>query len=103
MDNKGAVGQSPPLSRADGRRPQLANGIELIGEYKGSGFKEPPYLARRADGQVLQLPRLLYLVAAKADGTRTYGDIARAVTDEFGRGVSEDNVAFLADSKLRPL
>jgi putative peptide zinc metalloprotease protein len=103
MDNKGAVGQSPPLSHADGRPPQLAEGIELIGEYKGSGFKEPPYLARRADGQVLQLPRLLYLVAAKADGRRSYSDIARAVTDEFGRGVSDDNVQFLADSKLRPL
>jgi putative peptide zinc metalloprotease protein len=103
MDNKGAVGQSPPLSHADGRPPSLADGIELIGEYKGSGFKEAPYLARRSDGQVLQLPRLLYLVATKADGRRNYADIAQAVTDEFGRGVSEDNVQFLADSKLRPL
>ncbi|TMD83556.1 MAG: hypothetical protein E6I74_04980 [Chloroflexi bacterium] len=77
--------------------------MELIGEYQGSGFKNPPYLARRGDGQVLQLPRLLYLVAAKADGRRDYDEIARAVSDDFGRRVSADNVRVLADSKLRPI
>src|SRR5207248_2263093 len=61
------------------------------------------FLARRADGQVLQLPRLLYLVAANSDGSRSYGQIAEAVTKEFGRGVSADNVQTLVDSKLRPL
>ena len=83
--------------------PRLAEGLELLGEYKDSGFKEPPFLARRADGQVLQLPRLLYLVAANSDGSRSYGQIAEAVTKEFGRGVSADNVQTLVDSKLRPL
>ena len=67
----------------------------MLGEYKDSGFKEPPFLARRADGQVLQLPRLLYLVAASSDGSRSYGQIAEAVTKEFGRGVSADNVQTL--------
>jgi putative peptide zinc metalloprotease protein len=52
---------------------------------------------------VLQLPRLLYLVAEKADGRRNYGQIAEAVTEEFGRGVSEDNIQQLVDTKLRPL
>ena len=75
----------------------------MLGEYKDSGFKEPPFLARRADGQVLQLPRLLYLVAASSDGSRSYGQIAEAVTEQFGRGVSADNVQTLVDSKLRPL
>src|SRR5438105_1268762 len=77
--------------------------MELLGEYKDSGFKEPPFLARRADGQVLQLPRLLYLVAANSDGRRSYGQIAEVVTEQFGRGVSADNVQTLADNKLRPL
>ena len=75
----------------------------MLGEYRDSGFKEAPYLARRADGQVLQLPRLLYLVAENTDGRRSYEQIAEAVTQKFGRGVSEDNVRVLADSKLRPL
>ena len=48
----------------------LADGVELIGEYEGSGFKEPPLLARRADGQVVQLSPLLYDVATACDGRR---------------------------------
>jgi putative peptide zinc metalloprotease protein len=103
MKDEGAVQQSPPLSRANGSAPKLADGIELIGEYKGSGFKEAPYLARRADGQVLQLPKLLYLVAQNTDGQRDYSAIAEAVSEGYGKGVSADNVRTLADSKLRPL
>ena len=83
--------------------PKLAEGIELIGEYKGSGFKEPPYIARRADGQVVQLPKLLYLIASHADGRNDARQIAEQVSQEFGRGVSGDNVGFLVDKKLRPL
>lgn len=92
-------------SRADagGRAPKLADGIELIGEYKGSGFKEPPFIARRADGQVIQLPRLLYLIAEKADGQRSPSSIAEDVSRDFGRGVTAENVDFLVDKKLRPL
>ena len=36
-----------------------APGLSLLGEYQGSGFTEPRYLVRRADGQVIQLSRLL--------------------------------------------
>lgn len=93
-ETSGGNGQSPP---------KRADGIEMLGEYKDSGFKQAPYLARRSDGQVLQLPRLLYLVAEKADGRRTYDQIAEAVTQDFGRSVSEDNVKVLVESKLRPL
>ena len=93
----------PPGSAGDASPPRLADGIELLGEYRDSGFKEAPFLARRADGQVLQLPRLLYLVAENTDGRRNYAEIAESVTEAFGRGVSEDNVRVLVDSKLRPL
>jgi putative peptide zinc metalloprotease protein len=85
------------------RPPALAEGVELIGEYEGSGFKEPPSLVRRADGQVIQLPGLLYAVAAKADGRRSYDDIAEAVSGEIQRGLSAEQVQFLANEKLRPL
>jgi putative peptide zinc metalloprotease protein len=83
--------------------PRLAEGLELMGEYEGSGFKEAPYIARRADGQTLQLTRLLHLVAEAADGTRDYDAMARVVAAELGRGVSADNVRFLVERKLRPL
>src|SRR5918912_3765565 len=103
MKDGGAVRRSPPLSHANGQNPKLADGIELIGEYQGSGFKEPPYLARRADGQVLQLPKLLYLIAENVDGRRGYDEIASSVSPKFGKTVSGDNVRYLVDSKLRPL
>ncbi len=83
--------------------PRLAEGLELIGEYEGSGFKETPYLARRADGQVIQLSYLLYLVAEAVDGQRDFGEIAERVTEEFGRTVSADNIRYLVENKLRPL
>ncbi len=83
--------------------PQLASGIELIGEYQESGFKEPPYIARRADGQTIQMPRLLYLVAEEVDGDRDNAAIAERVTEKFGRRVSPDNVQVLVEEKLRPL
>src|SRR5438270_6539074 len=37
--------------------PGLADGVELIGEYAGSGFRDAPYIARRADGQVIQMAK----------------------------------------------
>jgi putative peptide zinc metalloprotease protein len=90
-------------SGADGRPPKLADGIELIGEYADSGYKEPPSIARRADGQVIQLPPLLYVVAASIDGRRRYGEIAARVTEATRRGVDADDVQYLVDEKLRPL
>jgi hypothetical protein len=83
--------------------PRLAEGVELIGEFEGSGFKEPPLLARRADGQVVQLTQLLYLVAEACDGVRDLDAVADAVSERYGRRVSGENVAFLVDEKLRPL
>src|SRR4051794_34187893 len=84
-----------PPDEVSGAAPRLADGIELIGEYKGSGFKEPPYVVRRADGQVVQLPLLLYLIAERADGRHTFDDIAEEVSAAFGRGLEGDDVKFL--------
>ncbi|MGH3765163.1 MAG: hypothetical protein ACRDS0_11830 [Pseudonocardiaceae bacterium] len=83
--------------------PRLAEGVELIGEYQGSGFIQAPYIVRRADGQVIQLPRLLYLLAASVDGQRDHASLAGALTAEFGRVVQPDQVAFLLDNRLRPV
>jgi putative peptide zinc metalloprotease protein len=95
--------QQQAAAQADGGPPKLAEGIELIGEYEDSGYKEPPAIARRADGQVIQLPKLLYLVADSADGNRTYEQIAERVTEATGRGVGADDIHFLVNEKLRPL
>jgi putative peptide zinc metalloprotease protein len=84
-------------------RPKLAEGLDLIGEFEDSGFKEPQFIARRADGQVIQLTQLLYQVAAEADGERDLEEIAERVSEASGRGVSADNVGFLIEKRLRPL
>jgi putative peptide zinc metalloprotease protein len=86
-----------------GAAPSLAEGIDLIGEYEDSGYKEPHYIARRADGQTIQLTELLHLVAEQCDGQRTYDDIAPLVAEQYGKGVSADNVQYLVEEKLRPL
>ena len=89
--------------RATAGRRSLAPGVELIGEYEGSGLKDPPYIVKRADGQVVQIPRLLFLIARALDGGRTTREIAAIVTEQAGRGMSADDVRYLIDNKLRPL
>jgi len=88
-----AVGEPPP---------QLADGVQLLGEYAGTGYTEPQYLARRPGGQLVQLSRLLHLVADECDGQRSVDDIAGRVSQAYGKQVSADNVRTLV-GKLRPL
>jgi putative peptide zinc metalloprotease protein len=83
--------------------PKLASGVELMGEYRDSGFKETPFLAKRADGQVIQLSKLLYAVAEQVDGRRAIGEIANEVSRRQDRDLSPENVAFLVANKLVPL
>src|SRR6476661_4613656 len=80
-----------------------ADGVELIGEMVGSGYREPPALARRGDGQTFQLTPLLYLVLATVDGRRSYDEVAERVSAAYGRTVTGDNIRHLVDSQLRPL
>jgi putative peptide zinc metalloprotease protein len=95
--------QAPVSDGPPTEKPRLARGIELIGKYEGSGFKDPPYIARREDGQVIQLAPLLYLIAELSDGQRTNEEIAAAVSEAIKRGVSADNVRQLVEERLRPL
>ncbi|MFF0017201.1 hypothetical protein [Streptomyces sp. NPDC005374] len=83
--------------------PRLSAGLRLHGEYQGSGFTEPKYIARRGDGQVVQLSRLLHLVASSVDGVRDIESIAHRVSARFGREVSSDNIRYLVEKKLEPL
>jgi putative peptide zinc metalloprotease protein len=88
---------------SDGAPPRLADGIDLIGEYEDSGFKEAPYIARRADGQVIQMPQLLFQVAESIDGSRSYEEIGEVVSEKIQRGVDGDMIRQLVDEQLRPL
>src|SRR3954468_15237684 len=83
--------------------PRRARGIELIGRFEDSGFKEPPYLARRPDGQVVQLAPLLYALAEEVDGRRDTARIAEALSHRIRRDVTAENVEMLLDGQLRRL
>ncbi|HET7387311.1 MAG TPA: hypothetical protein VFJ19_11685 [Nocardioidaceae bacterium] len=89
------VAQDAILSRAAG--------VQLIGEMSGSGYRIPPSLVRRGDGQTLQLTSLLYAVLRAVDGRRDAARVAEAVSRATGRTVSADNVLRLVAEKLRPL
>ncbi|MDQ0768035.1 putative peptide zinc metalloprotease protein [Pseudarthrobacter defluvii] len=97
--------QDPPggTTTAGPHLPARANGVQLLGTAEGSGYREPPALVRRADGQTLQLTSLLYLVLEAADGTRDLEAIARQVSEGSGRLVSADNVRTLMDKQLLPM
>ncbi|MFD9636488.1 hypothetical protein [Streptomyces violascens] len=83
--------------------PRLSTGLELHGVYQGSGFTEPRYIARRRDGQVVQLSRLLYLVASSIDGASDIETVSHRVSARHGREVSSENVHYLIEKKLDPL
>jgi putative peptide zinc metalloprotease protein len=82
--------------------PARADGVQLLGEMEGSGYREPPALARRGDGQVVQLTPLLYLVLSVVDGHRTVEEVAARVSEASGRHVTGENVRTLLDQRLRP-
>jgi putative peptide zinc metalloprotease protein len=84
-------------------RPKLSPGIELLGEFQDSGFKEPHFFARDGEGQVIQLPQWLFVVADEIDGRRTTHDIAERISDRLGRSFAADDVEYLIDEQLRPL
>ena len=64
-----------------------ADGVELIGEMAGSGYRVPPSLARRADGQTIQLTPLLYALLRETDGRRSAAELSAAVSEATGRRV----------------
>jgi putative peptide zinc metalloprotease protein len=83
--------------------PRLAQGVELLGEYKDSAYSPPPSLVRRADGQVIQMSPLLYQVACRIDGSRDPDAIAALVSADLGRSLDAEQVHYLITAKLLPL
>ena len=87
-----------------------AAGLSLLGEYQGDESAEPRFLVRRSDGQVIQLSRLLYLVAVaitevavQGNGAAAADVVAEQVSPEFGQEVTAANVRYMVATKLAPL
>jgi putative peptide zinc metalloprotease protein len=93
----------PAAAPWPGQVPRLADGVELLGEYKGSGYRQPPSLVRRPDGQVIQVSALLYQVTSRIDGARDPEAIAGLVSADLGRTLTAEQVRYLITAKLVPL
>jgi putative peptide zinc metalloprotease protein len=83
--------------------PRPATGLELAGQLDGSGYKEPPWLVRRADGQVLQLTPALYAVLEAIDGRRDIEAISAWVREERHLEIDPVDIAFLVTDRLHAL
>src|SRR5688500_788835 len=81
-------------------RPQLAPDVKLAGQLEESAYKEPPWLLEREKSGYVQVTELLYRIAERCDGKRTYEEIAEEVSQETGREVSKENVAQLVTREL---
>ena len=75
--------------------PQRAEGLELLGALGGAGYDGGVSLARRADGQTVQLTPLLYAVLEHLDGTNDLDRVAAAVSRAVDRDVTADDVTVL--------
>src|SRR4051794_32094156 len=65
----------PALARAEG--------LELLGDVSGSGYKQGAALVRRSDGQMVQLTPLMYGLLEQADGERDHAALAAAMSERL--------------------
>src|SRR3954454_8886942 len=78
-----------------------ADGLELLGEVSGSGYKEGAALVRRPDGQMVQLGPLMYGLLEEIDGERDQQALAAAMTERLGRRLEPDQVAAIGAKLAR--
>src|SRR3954466_8369458 len=74
-----------------------ADGVELLGDVHGSGYKEGAALVRRGDGQMVQLGPLMYALLSCVDGRRDVSELASCVSEQVGRTFEEEHVVALAE------
>lgn len=98
-----AAARPAPDGRDQDECPQLAEGVQLVGELRHSGYLRPPCMVRRADGQSITLTPLLYLTVQQLDRGHAPEAAAREISSSYGKLVTGDDVRFLAEKKLRPL
>jgi putative peptide zinc metalloprotease protein len=83
--------------------PGLADGVRLLGPYQGSGYRDERYLVERGDGQTIMLTRLLYVTATHIATQRDRQQAAEEISAELGKRLNPEALAYVIDTKLRPL
>ncbi|MBT2209058.1 MULTISPECIES: hypothetical protein [Actinomadura] len=103
------AGDEPPAALT---LPTLAEGTELVGEFKNSGYREQPHLVSLPNRQLVRLPPVLFLVAkalheheprAGEDVQAALDRVAVAVSAAAGARLTGEQVVYLVDRKLAPL
>src|SRR4051794_37558293 len=93
-----AQGTTPAPPAPAGASPfARVEGLELLGEVSGSGYREGAALVRRADGQMVQLGPLMYALLEAIDGRRDNAALATAMSERLGRRVEDEHVARLGE------
>lgn len=82
---------------------RLPEGLQLMGEVRGSGLRQPSYLLRRADGQVVQVSELLYLVLAALRRRDTVAEVLDEVSAAYGRRLTVAGLTHLVERRLMPI
>jgi putative peptide zinc metalloprotease protein len=82
---------------------RLLPGVELLGRVDGSGLREPPHYVRRADGQVVQLSRLFFVIAEQALPGRSLEEIAGRAGAPLELRIAPEQVRYILQEKLHPL
>lgn len=82
--------------------PTLVSGVELLGEYRGSGYREAPCLLR-LHGRTIEMSPLLYCICTLLDGRRDLNEVAGLVSEAMERRATADDIAYLIEHKLGPL
>jgi putative peptide zinc metalloprotease protein len=89
----------PRASAADAPPPSAldrAEGVELLGDVHGSGYKDGAALVRRADGQMVQLGPLMYALLECVDGRRSLDELAACMSESLGKGFDAQHIEKLA-------
>jgi hypothetical protein len=99
----------PARSRTPGADLFLpSDGLSLLGEDQGSGCAGRRFLVGLSDGQVIQLPLMLYLIMTAiaegdVDGGWNADQVSARVGAASGQRLTVDNVRYLVAGKLAPL
>ena len=95
-----ATAEPPTEVLAPARTPSAlarAEGVELLGDVDGSGYKDGAALVRRPDGQVVQLGPLMYALLESIDGRRSVAELSTVLCERLGRACEEEHVVRLAE------
>lgn len=93
----------PPNSTLVNQMPALVPGLQMLGEYQGSGSTEAQFLLRRSDGKMLLVSRMLYTLLECMTRTRDRSLLVGEMSSRLDRQFTPEGITYLVENKLRPL